>query len=88
MDQNPASRAALYERLDRWVAGDFSPGCDQRIPELLAGILLPDATQVAAGLMPVGEITARRHPSKNGYQGGIIGAGQILRVTQCPEAAR
>jgi hypothetical protein len=88
MDQDPASLAALYEWLDGWVVGDSSPGCIERIPEPPAGILLPDSTQVAAGPVPVGEITARRHPSKNGYQGGIVGAGQILRVTQCPEAAR
>jgi hypothetical protein len=88
MDQDPAAAPRCTSGWTRWVAGDFSPGCDQRIPEPLAGIFLPDATQVAAGLVPVGEITARRHPSKNGYQGGIVGAGQILRVTQCPEAAR
>jgi hypothetical protein len=87
-DQDPASLTPLYERLDQWVVGNFSPRCDQRIPEPPAGVLLPDAAQVAAGLTAVGEITARRHPGKDGYQGGITGAGQVLRVPQCPEAAR
>jgi hypothetical protein len=87
-DQDPTSLATLHDRPDRWVDGNFSPGCDERIPEPPTGVLLPDAAQVATGMPPIGEITARRHPSKNGYQGGIIGAGQVLRVTQCPEAAR
>jgi hypothetical protein len=88
MDQDPASRAPLHKRVDRWIGRDFSPGGNERIPEPPAGVLPPDAAQVAAGTVPVGEIAARRHPGKNGYQGGIVGAGQVLRVTQCPEAAR
>jgi hypothetical protein len=37
---------------------------------------------------PVGQITAGRHPGKRGYQDGIIGAGQLLRIAQRLEAAR
>jgi hypothetical protein len=86
--QDPASLTPLYERPDRRVVGNLSPGCVERIPEPPAGVVLPDAAQVVARLTAVGEITARRHPGENGYQGGIMGAGQVLRITQCPEAAR
>ena len=34
---------------------------------------------------PVGDVTARRDPGMNGYQGG---AGKVFRVAQCAEVAR
>jgi hypothetical protein len=78
----------VHKRVDRRIGRDFSPDCDERIPEPLTSVLPPDAAQVATGMPPVGQITARGQPSKNRYQGDIVGAGQLLRVTQCPEAAR
>jgi hypothetical protein len=87
-DQDPASLPPVHKRVDRRIGGDFSPDCDERFPEPLTGVLLPDAAQVATGMPPFGQITARGQPGKNGYKGGIVGAGQLLRVTQCPEAAR
>ena len=87
-DQHRSSLAALHKRRDRWIVKDFSPGCDQRILEPLAGVVSQYLPQVARRLAGVGEITARLHQGKNRYQGGTIGTGQVLRVTQCPEAAR
>ena len=87
-DQDPASLTPVHERVDRRIGRDFSPDGDERIPEPLPGVLRPDTAQVAAGIPPVGHFTTRGPPGKNGYQGGIVGAGQLLRVTQCPEAAR
>ena len=83
-----SSLAALHKRPDRWIVKDFSPGCDQRILELLAGGVSQYLPQIARRLAGVGEITAGMHAGKNRYQGGTIGTGQVLRVTQCPEAAR
>jgi hypothetical protein len=87
-DQDPASLTPVDKRVDRRIGRDFSPDGDERIPEPLTGVVRPDAAQVATGIAPVGQITARGQPGKNGYQGGIVGAGQLLRVTQCPETAR
>jgi hypothetical protein len=87
-DQDPASLTPVHERVDRRISGDFSPDCDERIPEPLTGVLPPDAAQVAAGMPPFDQITFRGEPGENGYQGGIVGAGQFLCVPQCPEAAR
>lgn len=87
-DQHRSSRAALHKRPDRWIVKDFSPGCDQRILEPLAGVVSQYLPQVARRQAGVGEITARLHQGKNRYQGGTTGTGQVLRVTQCPEAAR
>ena len=86
-DQHRSSRAALHKRPDRWIVKDFSPGCDQRILEPPAGVISQYLPQVARRQEGV-EITARQHQGKNRYQGGTIGAGQDLRVTQCPKAAR
>ena len=86
-DQHRSSLAALHKRHDRWIVKDFSPGCDQRALEPLAGVVsqyLPQVVRRQDGV----EITARLHQGKNRYQGGAIGTGQVLRVTQCPEAAR
>jgi hypothetical protein len=60
----------------------------ERIPEPLKGVLRPDTAKVTTRCAPVGEFTAGRHPGKYGYQGGIMGAGQLLRKAQCLEAAR
>ena len=87
-DQDPAGLTPVHKRVDRRIGRDFAPDCDERIPEPLAGVLLPGAAHLATGIAPVGQITARGQPGKNGYQGGIVGAGQLLRVTQCPETAR
>jgi hypothetical protein len=87
-DQDPASLTPVHERVDRRIGRDFSPDCGERITEPLTCGFPPDAAQVATGMPPVGQITARGQPSKNRYQGGIVGAGQLLGVTQCPEAAR
>jgi hypothetical protein len=46
------------------------------------------ATQVETGASPVGDVTARRDPGMNGYQGGAGGAGKVFRVAQCAEVAR
>jgi hypothetical protein len=78
----------VHKRADRRIGRDFSPDCDERIPEPLTGVLHPDAAHVATGTAPVGQLTAGGQPGKNGYQGGIVGAGQLVGVTQCPEAAR
>jgi hypothetical protein len=88
IDQDPASLTPVHKRVDRRIGRDLSPDCDERIPEPLTGVLRPDAAQVAAGMPPFSQITARGQPGKNGYQGGVVGAGYLLRVTQCPEAAR
>lgn len=87
-DQDPASRAPMYERPHQRIVRDLSPDCDERIPETLAGGVSPYLAQIARRLIAVDAITARRHPGKNWYQGGIIAAGQDLRAAQCPEAAR
>ena len=88
-DQHRSSLAALHnKRHDRWIVKNFSPGCDQRILEPLAGVVSQYLPQIARRLAGVGQITARLHAGKNRYQGGTTGAGQVLRVTQCPEAAR
>jgi hypothetical protein len=75
-------------RHNPWIIGHYSPDCNEGIPESPTGIVLPDAAQIATRMTPIGEITARWQPGKNGYQGGIMGAGQILRVAQCAEATR
>ena len=49
------------------------------------GISGPDAAQVETAASPVGDVTARRDPGMNGYQGG---AGKVFRVAQCAEVAR
>ena len=58
-DQDPASLTPVHERVDRRIGRDFSPDCDERIPEPLPGVLFPDAAQVAAGMAPLGQVTAR-----------------------------
>jgi hypothetical protein len=75
IDQDPASLTPVHKRVDRRIGRDFSPDGDERIPEPLPGVLRPDAAQVAAGIPLVGQISARGPPGKNGYQGGIVGAG-------------
>ena len=74
-DQHRSSRAALHKRPDRWIVKDFSPGCDQRILEPLAGVVSRYLPQVARRQAGVVEITARLHQGKNRYQGGTIGTG-------------
>ncbi len=74
-DQDPAGRATLYVRLHRGIVRDFPPNCDERIPEPLAGGISPYLPQIARRLRQVGAITAGRLPGKNGYQGGVMGAG-------------
>ncbi len=86
-DQDLPGLAALHDRLDGKVGRDLAPGRLKRGPEPLPGGILPDADQGRAGL-PGGELTAGRYPGQNGGQGGNTVAGQVLRVTQRPEAAR
>lgn len=88
LDQDRARLAALYERPDPRIIGDFAPDRDESIPEPPAGRLVPLAPQIARRLQAVRPITARRHPRQNGDQGGTVGTGQALRVPQRPEAAR
>jgi len=87
-NQDPACLAALDDGLDWRVSGNVAPCRGERIPQALTGSFCPDAAQVATRCAPVGEITARRHPGQDGYQGRIMGAGQFFRVAQCPQAAR
>jgi hypothetical protein len=87
-DEDPAGRASLYVRLHLRIVRDLSPDRDERIPEPLAGHVLPDLAQIARGLRPGGVITLRRHPRNDRHKGRIMGAGQNLRVAQCPQAAR
>ena len=42
MDQDPASRAPIYQRPHQWIVRDFSPGCNERSPEPLASSFSPD----------------------------------------------
>ena len=86
--ENPACRASLYARLHHRIVRDLSPHCDERIPETLAGHVLPDLAQIARRLQPRSAITLRRRPRNNGYKGRIMSASQNLRVAQCPQAAR
>jgi hypothetical protein len=85
--QDPACRASLYVGLHHRIVRDFSPDGDERIPETLAGHVLPDLAQIAR-VRPGGAITLGRHPRDNGDQGRIMGPGHNLRVAQCPQAAR
>ena len=85
--EDPACRASLHVRLHPRIVRDVSPDCDERIPETLAGHILPDLAQIAR-MKPGGAITLGRHPRDNGHKGRITGAGQNLRVAQCPQAAR
>ncbi len=87
--QDPASRAAFHMRLHHRIIRNFSPHCDERIPETLPGHLLPDLAQIARRRRPgPGAITLRRQPRNSGHQHRIMGAGHHLRVAQCPQAAR
>jgi hypothetical protein len=36
----------------------------------------------------VSQIAARRHPGQDGHEGRVVRAGQFLRITQSPKAAR
>jgi hypothetical protein len=87
-NQDPACLATLDDGLYWRVSGSIAPCCVKSIPQALTGIFCPDAAQVATRCAPLGEITARWHPGKNRYQSRIMGAGQFLRVAQCPQAAR
>ncbi len=87
-DEDPACRAPLDMRLHHRIIGDFSPGGGERIPQTLAGGVVPDLAQVARRLKPGGVIALRRHPGKNGHEGRLMGAGQDLRIAQRPETAR
>src|SRR6266704_4115058 len=60
-DQDPACRASLHVRLHPRIVRDVSPDCDERIPETLAGHILPDLAQIAR-MKPGGAITLGRHP--------------------------
>ena len=86
--EDPARRASLYVRLHHRIVRDLSPDCDKRIPETLAGHVLPDLAQIARRSKPGGATTLRRLPRNNGYKGRLMGAGHNLRVTQRPQAAR
>jgi hypothetical protein len=87
--QDPACRAAFHMRLHHRIIRNFTPHCDERIPETLPGHLLPDLAQIARRTKPgPGAITLRRQPRDNGYQERIMGAGHNLRVAQRPQAAR
>ncbi len=87
--QDPACRAAFHMRLHHRIIRNFTPHCDERIPQTLPGHLLPDLAQIARRTKPwAGTITLRRHPRDNGHQHRIMSAGHNLRIAQCPQAAR
>jgi hypothetical protein len=86
--QDPACRASLHVRLHPRIVRDLSPNGDERIPQTLAGHVLPNLAQIARVKPGGGAITLGRHPRDNGHKGRIMGAGQNLRVAQCPQAAR
>jgi hypothetical protein len=87
VDQDRAGPPAPDGRPDRQIGGRFSPGEFQRVLEPFAGVLSPQAARLLAGSAPVGQITIGRQPGKNGHQGGIEVAGQVLRYAQHLEAA-
>ena len=48
---------------------------------------LRSEAQLLAGGAPIVQVTIGRQPGKNGHQGGIEVAGQVLRVAQHLQAA-
>jgi hypothetical protein len=64
--QDPASRAPLHVGLHHRIIRDFSPHCDERIPETLAGHVLPDLAQVARVKPGACALTLGRHPRDHG----------------------
>ena len=89
IDQDQAGLASLHERPDRWKpGGELAQHHAERVLEAVIGVLSPDSAEVRAGCTPFGHIAAGRYPRQDGYQEGIIGAGQLLRITQGLEASR
>ena len=77
------------DRLGPRLAGPIDgPAGDQRHTGRVVAAILELVQPAQQDLAAVGAVTAWRHPRENGHQGGIVGAGQVLRVTQCPETAR
>jgi hypothetical protein len=86
--QDPPCGASLYVRLYQWIVGDLAPHCDERLVELVAGMVPAFLTEVAGWLGALSAFAAGRLPGNDRDQDRIVGAGQDLPVAQCPHAAR
>jgi len=88
VDQHPAGRPPLDVRLNQRILGILAPHCEERVPEPLAGEVLPYLAQLARWLDPLGVITTGQFPGQHRDQDRIVGAGQALTVAQRVQAAR